>query len=78
MKEYLKKLCTKTKAGVLALLTICALTLVIMLFNYLMLNLADREYAFTLDTFWGAFIASGCGVGIVAVYKDMLEYIGKD
>lgn len=78
MKEFLKKAYMKAKALLLAILTISALALVSMLIISLIFTLVDREYLFTLDTFWRAFMASGCGVGISSIYKDMIEYLGKE
>lgn len=78
MKEFMKKAYTNTKAAILAILTIGALAIASILISSLIFTLADKEYIITLDTLWRSFMAVGCGAGLAAIYRDMLDYLGKD
>jgi len=66
----------KVKAMLLALLTLTGLSIFSMLIISLGYTIfSESSYIFTLVNFKEAFFASGCGVGIMTVYKDMLEYL---
>lgn len=72
----MKELCRKIRAILLALLVMVGLSIVSMLvISILGILTGVYLYTFTLVNFKEAFFAAGCGIGLVTVYKDMLDYL---
>ena len=66
----------KVKAILLALLTVTGLSIFAMPIISLGYTwFSEINYSFTLVNFKEAFFVAGCGIGLVTVYKDMLDYL---
>lgn len=65
----------KVKAMLLTVVVLIALTLFTMLVVGIILSLMSVEYIITIEHIKASFLGAGCGIGLVAVYKDMLDYL---
>ena len=65
----------KIKAILLTLVVITALTLFTMLVVGIIFSLMSIEHTITIEYIKASFLSAGCGVGLAAIYKDMLSYL---
>jgi hypothetical protein len=73
-KDFIRKV----KAMLLTVVILTALTLFTILTVGVVLSLMSVEYTITIEHIKTSFLGAGCGIGLAAVYKDMLDYLGKD
>ena len=70
-KDFIRKV----KAALLTSVVLTALTIFIMLLVGIVNTIVDIDFTLTFSSFKEAFLGAGCGIGLAAVYEDMLEYL---
>lgn len=65
----------KVKAALLTLVVLSGLSLLTLLLAGIIFTIIGIDFTLTFNSFKEAFIGAGCGIGLVTVYKDMLEYL---